>query len=52
MGTDDLHRSLCLKLGWQEKFKPPQKDWKWVVLSKKPIKEVEGETFSGLGSKV
>lgn len=54
LGTDDLYGSLCLASGMEEKFKPPGKNWKWVILSKRPrvIDPDSEEKFDGVGSKV
>jgi hypothetical protein len=29
-----------------------QRDWKWVILSKRQVKEIEGQPTEGVGSKV
>jgi hypothetical protein len=48
--TNDFIREFCIKtLQLDEKFKPATRDWKWTVLSKRPIgpaseeKEEEGQ---------
>eukprot|EP01127_Copromyxa_protea_P014276 TRINITY_DN3944_c0_g1_i1.p1 TRINITY_DN3944_c0_g1~~TRINITY_DN3944_c0_g1_i1.p1 ORF type:complete len:479 (+),score=84.16 TRINITY_DN3944_c0_g1_i1:14-1450(+) len=50
LGTESLIRSICTQKGLQERFKPASRGWKWVVLSKRPVKECKDDEH-GLGSK-